>query len=147
MPLLHSLLLAGSKLGLILRIASPKEYRPNHAILKAAEEAAEESDAIIEFYEDPYEAVKGVDVVYTDVWVSMGQEAEREAKISKLKPYQVNLDIIKAAGTSVLFMHCLPAHRGEEVTDEVIDGGWSIVWDQAENRLHTEKAMLSLLLH
>jgi len=143
---LHSLLLASAKLGVNISIGSPKELRPNKEILKRAEEAAEYSGAIIEFYEDPYEAVRGADVVYTDVWVSMGQEAEREKRIHDLKPFQVNKELMKLAKTNSIFMHCLPAKRGEEVTNEVIDGHWSVVWDQAENRLHSEKAVLALLV-
>ncbi len=143
---LHSLLLASAKLGVNISIGSPKELRPNKEILKYAEEAAESSGSIIEFYEDPYEAVRGADVVYTDVWVSMGQEKERERKVKLLEPYRVTVDLMKHAKKDALFMHCLPAHRGEEVVDEVIDGPWSVVWDQAENRLHTQKAILALLL-
>ena len=143
---LHSLLLASAKLGVNISIGSPKELRPNKEILKYAEEAAESSGSIIEFYEDPYEAVRGADVVYTDVWVSMGQEKERERKIKLLEPYRVTVDLMRHAKKDALFMHCLPAHRGEEVVDEVIDGPWSVVWDQAENRLHTQKAILALLL-
>ncbi len=143
---LHSLLLASAKLGVNISIGSPKELRPNKEILKYAEEAAESSGSIIEFYEDPYEAVRGADVVYTDVWVSMGQEKERERKVKLLEPYRVTVDLMRHAKKDALFMHCLPAHRGEEVVDEVIDGPWSVVWDQAENRLHTQKAILALLL-
>ncbi len=143
---LHSLLLASAKLGVNISIGSPKELRPNKEILKYAEEAAESSGSIIESYEDPYEAVRGADVVYTDVWVSMGQEKERERKVKLLEPYRVTVDLMRHAKKDALFMHCLPAHRGEEVVDEVIDGPWSVVWDQAENRLHTQKAVLALLL-
>ena len=143
---LHSLLLAGAKLGVNIVVASPGELRPNPRILKAAEEAAAETGAVIEFTEDPVKAVRGADIVYTDVWVSMGQEAEAEKRISMLRPYQVNIDLMREAGPQALFMHCLPAMRGMEVTDEVMDGPQSIVWDQAENRLHAQKAVLSLLI-
>lgn len=143
---LHSLLLASAKLGVSISIGSPKELRPNKEILRHAEEATEHSGAVIEFYEDPYEAVRGADIVYTDVWVSMGQEAERERKVKLLEPYRVTVDLMRHAKKDAIFMHCLPAHRGEEVVDEVIDGTWSVVWDQAENRLHTQKAILALLL-
>ncbi len=142
----HSLILAGSKLGLHVAVASPKAYRPRDEILKLAEEAAETTGAVIEVLEDPLEAVRGADAVYTDVWVSMGQEAEREKKIRELEPYRVTPSLMEHAKRDAVFMHCLPAHRGEEVVDEVIDGRWSIVWDQAENRLHTQKAVLALLL-
>ncbi len=108
-------------------------------------EAAENSGATIEVVEDPYKAVEGADVVYTDVWVSMGQEAVAEEKIQLLRPYQVNAKLMEKAPKAI-FMHCLPAMRGQEVTDEVIDGPQSAVWDQAENRLHVEKAILALLI-
>jgi len=143
---LHSLLVAGAKLGVDIVIATPKQLQPDPRILEAALKAAEESGSEIRIVEDPYEAVAGADVVYTDVWVSMGQEEAREAKVRLLQPYQVNVKLMEAAGSKALFMHCLPAHRGEEVTDEVIDGPQSIVWDQAENRLHIQKAILSALI-
>ena len=143
---LHSLLLAGAKLGVNIVVASPRELRPDPRILKAAEEAAAASGASIEFTENPVEAVRGADVVYTDVWVSMGQEAEAEKRIQILRPYQVNEKLMREAGPQALFMHCLPAMRGMEVTDDVIDGPQSIVWDQAENRLHVQKAILALLV-
>ncbi len=142
----HSLILAGSKLGLHIAVASPRAHRPRKEILRLAEEAAEATGAVIEVLEDPLEAVRGADAVYTDVWVSMGQEAEREKKIRELEPYRVTPSLMEHAKRDAVFMHCLPAHRGEEVVDEVIDGRWSIVWDQAENRLHTQKAVLALLL-
>ncbi len=143
---LHSLLLASTKLGVNIVVASPKELRPDKEILRHAEEAAEFSGSTIEIVEDPYEAVRGADIVYTDVWVSMGQEEERERKIKLLEPYRVTVDLMKHAARDAIFMHCLPAHRGEEVVNEVIDGPWSVVWDQAENRLHVQKAILALLL-
>jgi len=142
---LHSLLLAGAKLGLHIVVATPKSLRPDERILREAMRAAEESGARIEIVEDPYEAVEGADVVYTDVWVSMGQEDIAEEKIRMLKPYQVNSKLMERAPKAI-FMHCLPAMRGQEVTDEVIDGPRSAVWDQAENRLHIEKAILALLI-
>ncbi len=143
---LHSLLLAGSRLGMHLVISSPPQLRPNDRILNNAKKAAELSNATIEFIDDPFKAVEGADVVYTDVWVSMGQEALREERVKLLRPYQVNSKLMERAGNRAIFMHCLPAKRGEEVTDEVIDGPQSVVWDQAENRLHTQKALLSLLV-
>jgi ornithine carbamoyltransferase len=143
---LHSLLLAASKLGMHVVISSPPQLKPNERILRRALEDAKSSGATIEFIEDPREAVKGADVVYTDVWVSMGQEAIREEKVKLLRPYQVNSRLMEEAGPQAIFMHCLPAKRGEEVTDDVIDGPQSVVWDQAENRLHTQKALLSLLV-
>lgn len=142
---LHSLLLAGSKLGLHIVVATPRQLQPNRVVMERALEAARESGATLEVVEDPYEAVEGADVVYTDVWVSMGQEAQAQEKIRLLKPYQVNSKLMERAPKAI-FMHCLPAMRGQEVTDEVIDGPQSAVWDQAENRLHVEKAILALLV-
>ena len=95
---------------------------------------------------DPYEAVRGADVVYTDVWASMGQEAEHAKRVKAFKGYEVDAKLLKAAGAGALVMHCLPAHRGEEISAEVIDGPQSIVFDQAESRLHTQKAILELLM-
>lgn len=143
---LNSLILAASRLGLHVAVGSPRELRPYEPFLKNAQEVAKETGATIEFYEDPREAVRGADVVYTDVWVSMGQESLREEKVRLLKPYQVNSHLMSFAGERAIFMHCLPAKRGEEVTDEVIDGPQSVVWDQAENRLHVQKSILSLLV-
>ena len=143
---LHSLLLASAKLGINLYIATPKGYDPKPEIMKLAMEDARLSDAVIEIVRDPIEAVKEADVVYTDVWVSMGQESEREKRVRDLAPYQVNSDLVKYAKKNYIFMHCLPAKRGEEVTEEVIESPNSVVWDQAENRLHAQKAVLALLL-
>ena len=142
----QSLLIASTKLGLNITIASPVKYRPRQEVIKIAEEAAQESGAEIVFEEDPEKAVENADIIYTDVWVSMGQEKEAKGRVKDLSKYQVNVSLVKKAKKDVIFMHCLPAHRGQEVTDEVIDGPWSIVWDQAENRLHVQKAILSLLL-
>jgi len=143
---LHSLLLASVKLGNNFRIATAKGYDPDPKIFKLALEEAQKNDVSIEIYREPEDAVKGVDVVYTDVWVSMGQEAEAEKRIKDLSKYRVTTDLMKLAKPDAIFMHCLPAHRGYEVVDEVIDGPWSVVWDQAENRLHAQKAILALLL-
>ncbi|MCS7106967.1 MAG: ornithine carbamoyltransferase [Acidilobaceae archaeon] len=143
---LNSLIVAASRLGVHIVVASPRELRPNGELLKNALEVSKETGATIEFTEDPREAVKGADVVYTDVWVSMGQEALREERVRLLTPYQVNSKLMSIAGSKAIFMHCLPAKRGEEVTDEVMDGPQSVVWDQAENRLHIQKAVLALLI-
>ena len=139
-------MLAASKLGMHLVVATPRPLRPDERVLREASKAAEESGATIEIVENPVEAVKGADVVYTDVWVSMGQEDIAEEKRKMLRPYQVNSKLMEIAGDKAIFMHCLPARRGEEVTDDVIDGPRSVVWDQAENRLHTHKAVLALLV-
>jgi len=142
----QSLLIASAKLGVNITISSPSKYRPSKEVLEVAEEAAKHSGSQIDFIEDPHEAVKEADVIYTDVWVSMGQEKEKETRIKELSKYQVNIELMKHARKDAIFMHCLPAHRGQEVTDDVIDGPWSVVWDQAENRMHTQKALLALLL-
>lgn len=143
---LHSLMLAIAKLGGKLYIATAPGYDPRPEILKLAKEDAQKNNAQIIITRDPIEAVRDADVVYTDVWVSMGQEAERERRLRDLRQYQVNAELVKYAKKDYIFMHCLPAHRGEEVTDDVIESRNSVVWDQAENRLHTAKAVLAVLL-
>lgn len=141
----HSLMLGGVKMGMQVVVSTPKEYRPNEEVIKWAKEDEKKYGGEILLIEDPVEAVKGSDVIYTDVWVSMGQE-DSEIKKKKLMPYQVNEKLVKYAKKDYIFMHCLPAHRGEEVLDEVIDSENSVVFDQAENRLHIQKGILSLLL-
>ncbi len=143
---LHSLLLAATMLGNNVKIATAPGYEPNKEILKKAEEFASATGVTIEILREPEEAVKGADVVYTDVWVSMGQETEAEKRIRNLSKYRVTPELMELAGRGSIFMHCLPAKRGYEVVDEVIDSPHSVVWDQAENRLHAQKAVLSLLL-
>jgi ornithine carbamoyltransferase len=139
---LHSLIYASARLGVRLRIATPPEYLPSPGVLATA---LFEGGQIL-MTSDPREAVAGADAVYTDVWASMGQEAQAEKRRRVFKPYQVNHQLMEAAGPQALFMHCLPAHRGEEVTDDVMDSSRSIVYDQAENRLHIQKAILLALL-
>jgi ornithine carbamoyltransferase len=139
---LHSLIYASTRLGLRMRIATPPEYLPNSDVMATALFEGGQ----IEMTNDPREAVEGADAVYTDVWASMGQEAEAEKRKRVFRPYQVNRELMEAAGPQALFMHCLPAHRGDEVTDEVMDSPRSIVFDQAENRLHIQKAILLALL-
>ena len=143
---LHSLLLIAVKLGNNVRVGTAKGYDPDPEIWRIAEEEAKRRNVIVEIVRSPEEAVKGADVVYTDVWVSMGQEAEAERRIKDLSPFRVTKDLMKVAKEDAIFMHCLPAKRGYEVVDEVIDSPQSVVWDQAENRLHTQKAILALLL-
>jgi ornithine carbamoyltransferase len=143
---LVSLMAFASVMGLRIKVASPRDFRPRPDIWKRIEEKAEETDAVIEFYEDPYEAVRGSRVVYTDVWVSMGQESMAEEKRKKLKEFRVTKDLMRYASSDAIFMHCLPAVRGEEVDAEIIDGPQSAVWDQAENRLYTALSVLSLLV-
>ncbi len=143
---LHSLLLAGGLAGLNIRAAAPEGYEPDANILAKAKEFADMSGSDIIISKNPVEAVKDVDIVYTDVWASMGQEDEYEQRKKIFKDYQVNTKLIKNASKDVLVMHCLPAHRGDEITDEVIESKNSIVFDQAENRMHAQKAILLKLL-
>jgi len=131
-------------MGVSLHVASPRGYELPEQAVHAANEIRQEGE--LRLYTDPREAVKGVDAVYTDVWASMGQEREAERRRQLFADYQVNAATMAAAGTGALFMHCLPAHRGEEVTDEVIDGPHSVVFDEAENRLHAQKAVLAWCL-
>ncbi len=142
----HSLLLTGALLGSHVRVATPVGYQPNAAILSATQEIALGTGATLEIMTDPHEAVAGADAVYTDAWASMGQEHEAEARRVIFQPYQVNDTLMAEAASHAVFMHCLPAHRDEEVTNEVIDSPQSVVFDQAEGRLHVQKAILMLLL-
>jgi ornithine carbamoyltransferase len=142
----HSLLLTAACLGSDIRIASPKGYEPNAEIVRDAQQLATQTGAVINILSDPYEAVAGVDAIYTDAWASMGQEQEAEERARIFPPYQLNQALAAAAAPHAVFMHCLPARRGEEITDEVIDSARSVVFDQAENRLHVQKAILYLLL-
>lgn len=132
-------------MGMQIIVSTPKEYSPNKEVLNWIKEDEKKYKGEVLLIENPVEAVKGSDVVYTDVWVSMGQE-DSETKKKRLLPYQINEKLVKNAKKDFIFMHCLPAHRGEEVVDEVIDGENSAVFDQAENRLHIQKGILSLLL-
>ena len=134
-----------TKLGIHFHVASPKGYELAPDFVSKTKQMADGND-LIHLYQDPKEAAEKASVLYTDTWVSMGQEAEEEARIQAFKDFQINSDLLKPAKDDVKVMHCLPAHRGEEITDEVIDGPHSIVYDQAENRLHVEKALLKLLL-
>lgn len=142
----HSLMLVAACLGTSLTVATPQGYEPDAAIVRAARETAAQTGGKIELTHDPKAAVKGADAVYTDVWASMGQEAEQENRAAIFAPFQVNAKLMALAAPHAVFLHCLPAHRGLEVTDEVIDSPQSIVFDQAENRLHVQKAILLLLL-
>ncbi len=142
----HSLLSAAAKAGSKMSVATPPGYEPNPEIRKQAEEDGEETGATFYFTNDPFEAVKDADAVYTDAWASMGQEGEKEKRANIFAPFQVNKQLMAKAKEEAFFMHCLPAHRGEEVTDEVIDSSQSIVFDQAENRLHIQKVIMLLLL-
>lgn len=142
----HSLMLAVTMLGGSIYIATPVGYEPDARLYNIAKEYAEKSGGYIAIVRDPVEAVKDADVIYTDVWVSMGQETERDKRIKDLKEYQVNKELVAYAKNDYIFMHCLPAHRGEEVTEDVIESPNSVVWQQAENRLHTAKAAIASIL-
>jgi len=143
---LHSLAEACAMLGIHLTASTPARYRPNQALWAAAARMGKASGAKLMWESDPKKAARGADVIYTDVWASMGKEHERAARQRTLRPYQVNADLMAKAGDDALFMHCLPAHRGEEVTDEVLDGPQSVIWDEAENRLHAQKGILAWCL-
>jgi len=142
----HSLMDAGARLGVNVTIACPKGYEPNLIAYQDAVEAAKKTGAKIEVEHDPIKAVKGADAVYTDVWASMGQEAETEARKKIFMPYQVNENLMSHAKDDAMFMHCLPAHRGDEVTSGVIDAPNSVVFQEAENRLHAQKAVMYKLM-
>ena len=142
----HSLLLASAKAGCEMMVATPPGFEPNPEILKQAEEDAQETEARFHLTNDPQQAAQDADVIYTDVWASMGQEKEKEERASVFTPFQINKELMARAKSDAAFMHCLPAHRGAEVTDEVIDSSQSIVFDQAENRLHVQKIIMLLLL-
>ncbi len=142
---MHSLLLTAALLGSKIRIATPKNYGPSPQILSDAKEIAKQTGARIEIMTDPHKAVRGADAVYTDAWTSMGHEHETEERNKIFPPYQVNDELMSAAASHGVFMHCLPAHRNEEVTDAVIDSGRSVVFDQAENRMHVQKSILMML--
>lgn len=142
----HSLLLTCACLGSSIRIATPKGYSPKAQIVADARKIAKETGARIELLTDPHAAVAGVDAVYTDAWASMGQEHEAGQRAAIFPSYQVNRQLMAKAAPHAVFMHCLPAHRGEEVTDEVMDSESSVIFEQAENRLHVQKSILYLLL-
>lgn len=141
----HSLMHAGARLGVNVTVITPAGYEPSAEVVAASREAASEMGAAIEVSND-MAAVAGADAVYTDVWASMGQESEADERKRIFLPYQINGDVMRNAGADAIFLHCLPAHRGEEVSDEVADSAQSAIFQQAENRLHAQKAVLLLLL-
>jgi ornithine carbamoyltransferase len=143
---LHSLLFGGANTGMQVWAATPAGYEPSQAVMRWAQTRAIETGADIRLFNDPQQAVAGADVIYTDTWTSMGQEAESALRRKVFPPYQVNVNLVSLANKNVGVMHCLPAHRGEEITDEVADGPHSWLFDQAENRLHAQKAVLVSLL-
>ena len=142
----HSLMFACAKVGMNMVCASPKGYQPDPVIVKEAQEDARLTGCTITVEEDVRKAAKGADVLYTDVWTSMGEEAECEVRKQALHDYQINAELLKEARDGAIVLHCLPAHRGEEITEEVLEGPQSVVFDEAENRLHTQKAIMALLM-
>jgi ornithine carbamoyltransferase len=142
----NSLLHGCAKTGMNITVATPKDYRCDEAITEQAKAAAKISGSKVVITDDPEEAVKDADVIYTDTWVSMGQEAEKEMRIKVFMPYQVNGRLFSMAKSDAMFLHCLPAYRGLEVTEDVIDGPHSKVFDEAENRLHVQKAIMATLM-
>jgi ornithine carbamoyltransferase len=142
----HSLLLGGAMLGMRIRVATPPGFEPIPQVVERASELAAGTGGGVEVTNDPKAASEGADVLYTDVWASMGQEQEHAERVLMFTPYRLDGGAVERAAADVIVLHCLPAHRGEEITDDVIDGPHSVVWDQAENRLHTQKALLLWLL-
>lgn len=135
-----------AKMGMAFVAATPKDYKPDATVMKQAIEDAEETGASVAWVEDPAEAVKGADIVVTDTWASMGQEDEHDARKKIFVPYQVNKELLSHADKRVIVMHCLPAYRGEEITDDVLEKNANVIFDEAENRLHTQKAIMALTM-
>jgi ornithine carbamoyltransferase len=142
----HSLLFGAVKVGMDIVLATPSNYEPKSEIVEQAKKDAKKMGSRVEIIHNPLKAADEADIIYTDVWTSMGFEKERDTRKDVFRPYQINQDLVNRAKDDVIILHCLPAHRGEEITDEVIDGPHSVVIDQAENRLHVQKAILALLL-
>lgn len=142
----HSLIEGAAKVGIHISVASPKGYEPNQVIIDDALATAKKTGSTIEITHDPIAAVKDADVIVTDVWTSMGMEAEYEQRLQIFQPFQVNKELCQHAKKDYIFLHCLPAHRGEEVTSDIIDGPHSVVFVEAENRLHAQKAILKALM-
>jgi len=142
----HSLMVGCAMMGMHVTVGTPKGHDPNSDIVKKAAAFAKKNRKKLEVLRDPLEAVAGADIIYTDVWASMGQEKEHAKRVRIFKPYQVNSKLVAKARKNAIVMHCLPAHRGEEITDDVVDGSHSVVFDQAENRLHVQKAIMALVV-
>ncbi|WP_337952070.1 ornithine carbamoyltransferase [Mitsuokella jalaludinii] len=142
----NSFLYGCAKVGMTFVAATPEDYRPDATVFKNALEDAKETGASLSLVTDPHEAVKDADIVVTDTWASMGQEAEHEARKKIFAPYQVNKELLKGADKRVIVMHCLPAYRGEEITEEVLEANADVIFDEAENRLHTQKAIMALTM-
>jgi ornithine carbamoyltransferase len=143
----HSLLFGGPKAGLNIRVATPEGYRPRADIVELARADAAAAGTVVELFTEPHQAVAGAHVVYTDVWASMGQETETAQRLAAFSGFQVTPELMRLADGEAIFMHCLPCHRGEEVHADVADGRWSVIFDEAENRLHVQKAILLLLMN
>ncbi len=142
----NSFLYGCAKVGMTFVAATPEDYRPDETVFKNALEDAKETGAALSLVTDPQEAVKDADIVVTDTWASMGQEAEHEARKKIFAPYHVNKELLKGADKRVIVMHCLPAYRGEEITEEVLEANADVIFDEAENRLHTQKAIMALTM-
>ena len=142
----HSLMLGGANAGLHVRVSAPAGFDPHPEFVAAARQRGAQTGATVELITDPQAAVDGCDVLVTDTWVSMGQENDGLDRVGPFRPYQINRELLARANQDAIVLHCLPAHRGFEITDEVIDGASSAVWDEAENRLHAQKALLAFLL-
>ncbi|WP_209121840.1 ornithine carbamoyltransferase [Alkalihalobacillus sp. BA299] len=142
----HSLVIGAAKVGMDIAVASPKGYEMKQEIIQKAKEVAVSTGSTVTVTNDPLEAVKDADIIYTDVWASMGYESEQKDREAAFAPFQVNSELVSNAKEDYLFLHCLPAHRGEEVTAEIIDSAHSVVFDEAENRLHVQKAVLASLI-
>jgi len=144
--MVHSLMYGGAKVGMHVTCACPAGYEPDPEVVAAARADGAATGAKMDVVRDPKEAVRGADILYTDVWASMGQEAEREKRVRDFQGYQINAELVGMANPDCIVMHCLPAHRGEEITDDAADGAHSVLWDEAENRLHAQKAILALTM-
>jgi ornithine carbamoyltransferase len=142
----NSWLFAAPKMEMNIRVASPAGYEPAKDMVKKAEELSKAAKTQVVITGSPQDAARDADVIYTDVWTSMGQEAESQKRIKDFQGFQINQGLVKLAKKDCIVMHCLPAHRGEEITDEVMDGPSSVVFDEAENRLHAQKGILALLM-
>ena len=143
---LTSLVLGASKMGMDVAVATPRGFEPPTEVMQLAFRFAGENESAIEVGNDPHAAVRDADVIYTDVWTSMGQDVERQERLRVFPPYQVNAALVSGAAPDVIVMHCLPAHRGQEISGEVADGPHSVLFDQAENRMHAQKGLLAVLL-
>ena len=142
----NSWLYGAAKVGMTFEVATPEDYKPNQKVFENALADAEETGAKLSWTQDPAEAVKDADVVITDTWASMGQEAEHDARKKIFAPYQVNKNLLRGASKNVIAMHCLPAYRGEEITEDVFEDNAHVIFDEAENRLHTQKAIMALTM-